>query len=54
MNTATSFLGKVKEYGIITSYTEKVIYFLIDWGLFGPQGMPNGVKYTSMCNVYLL
>ena len=24
-HTATSFLGKVKEYGVITSYTKKVI-----------------------------
>ena len=40
----TLFLGKVKKYGIITSYTEIVIYFFIECGIFGPQGMPNGVK----------
>ena len=43
-HTATLILRKVKAYGIITSYTEKLLTFFIEWGLFGPQGMLNRVK----------
>ena len=48
---ATSFFGKVREYGIITSYTEKVIYFLIEWRPFGPQGMPNRVNICCLYSI---
>ena len=50
---ATSFLGKVKKYGVITSYTETVIYFFIEWGPFRPQGMLNMVNQTiSIPEIY--
>ena len=49
MNTRTLyFLGKVKECGIITSYTEKVMYFFIEWGLFRSQGMPKRVNHQCL------